>query len=280
MGYINSYGQSIGPVKIENIWAGAVRSNKIYLGFAKDTWTLDQGDGNFAPLMAETPAGNAPKNAVATIEWVKQYATAGSSPLDLSQYATKTELANIRVTLDAVQTKTQEIENNIKDYSADIESLKNSQVSLVEAIANNRQNILKNSNAVSELQQAQSEITNSIELIKRTVDINSNNIANNSQAILQNTIDIAKNTEEIENIRDIVGDINESAGEAINKVEEMEQDVAALKTQVGMNTNNIFTINEKLVEVDQTLQNHQQFIDNPFANGLILVCGGAVLNAS
>ena len=74
MGYINSYGQSIGPVKIENTWAGSIQVNrdininKIYLGFAKDPLTLKNGDGNFAPLMAETPAGDAPKNAVATIE--------------------------------------------------------------------------------------------------------------------------------------------------------------------------------------------------------------------
>ena len=75
MGYVNNYGQSIGPIKIENVWAGTIkRSNKIFLAFARNTATLQGNAGEYAPLLAETPSQNeAIGEAVVTVEWATKY---------------------------------------------------------------------------------------------------------------------------------------------------------------------------------------------------------------
>ena len=75
MGYVNNYGQSIGPIKIENIWAGTIKkSNKIFLAFARNTATLQGNAGEYAPLLAQTPSQNEIiGESVVTIEWVNKY---------------------------------------------------------------------------------------------------------------------------------------------------------------------------------------------------------------
>ena len=58
----------------------------------------------------------------------------------------------------------------------------------------------------------------------------------------------------------------------------MEATVNNLEIQVSTNTDNIAVNTNNITQINQILEKHSEWIDNP--NGMIIVCGGATLNAS
>lgn len=281
MSYINNYGQSIGPIKIENTWVGTRNENKFYLSFAKDSATLQGSKDAFVPLMAATPDSNAPSNAVATIEWVKWYTVAGSGdPIDFSKYATRSELNAATLEIEQLRYDVNLLSDNIADYTTDINNLNTAIVRLTDLVETNRKNILSNDEDILKLDKDILSLYNGLEETNKRVDVNANNILLNSNRIENNSYNIALNRSEIEAIKALVEEGGIDIEEAVTKVVELEQDVKDLQDTTALQQNlidsNIFSINE----INQTLQEYNEWFDNPFADGLIIVCGGARLNAS
>lgn len=284
MGYINNYGQTIGPVKIENIWAGSLNRDKIYLAFVKDVSTLKAGMGagveNFAPLLAETPASSAPDNAVATIEWVKQYTTVGNQQIDLSKFATKNELNAMRNDISTLQHKIESMENNTNYYVEELERLKNDNVKIHNDIEINSKNILDNANNINLIKTDINNINSITTALNQKITINTADILKNANDIAVNTENILNNTKEIEQIKSIIDDVNNNSSAAIEKVNQMQEEVLTLKNQVATNSSNILEHSNEIINIKETLEEYGEKIDNPFPNGIMIVCGGATLNAS
>lgn len=277
MSYISNSGQAIGPIKIENIWAGSLSKDKIYLAFARDTNTLKAGAEHYAPLLAETPTSSAPSNAVATIEWVKQYTTAGNQQLDLSIYATKTEVSILRNNISSLQYKVEQIENESNYYVEELENLKNENSIIIRNIESNRQSILENSSSIESIQSDINDINVVINALSQKVTDNSNNILKNANNIAINASNIQKNAEDIILIREIVEEANQNANNSITMVTQLYNEVEVLKTNVSTNTSNIEDNTLEINSIKETLEEYKDLIINPFPSGIIIKCGGAAL---
>ena len=282
MSYINNYGQTIGPIKIENTWIGSsYNSDKIYLTFAKDAETIKGGaPAFFAPLLAETPSVNAPSNAVATIEWVRKYVEAGEGGFDLSEYAKKSELVTLNNKLTSLELKVTKIEEENHSYTTDINSLKNTTTQLKESVETNKQNISANTEKINNNTNLINIVNKQMANMENKIDSNTAAISNNRNNIAVNASKIDKNTNDIADIRSIVDSSNNNSSEAINKVLELEGDVLQLQEKVLANTDNIAINTNNITQINKTLEEHTEWINNPFPNGMIIVCGGATLNAS
>lgn len=152
MSYINQYGQTIGPIKINNIWllnliedsVPKVRETQSYLCF---TSNKSYPKSSLALLMARTPligtsfndegtlVTQAPGNAVATVEWVTAFAALapGDRPgFDISNFVKKEEFLkleshvnSLEKTIIAVQSHVSTNTYNIGLNTASINSLRN-----------------------------------------------------------------------------------------------------------------------------------------------------------
>lgn len=130
MSYINQYGQAIGPIKINNVWltdvvipalSDANRKEQKYFGF---THNINNITRQTVPLMAATPPLGtyqsidennnvynnlcAPRNAVATVEWVMAYASLAPGELvgiDINQYATVNQIKELQTQIDTMDSR-------------------------------------------------------------------------------------------------------------------------------------------------------------------------------
>lgn len=143
MSYINSYGQSVGPISIDTTWLSTraipVYTNKdesqkynyICFSYNKNFSTTDTDQ--LAPLYARTPSWGsyineenklvpcAPLNSVATIQWVMEYASLspGEQPgFDVNDFVTINQLQNAKDELNSkIATNTRNISINASNIS-------------------------------------------------------------------------------------------------------------------------------------------------------------------
>lgn len=178
MSYINQYGQTVGPIKINNVWltdviipalSDANRGEQKYFGF---THNINNITGQTVPLVAATPPLGtyqsidennnvynslcAPRNAVATVEWVMAYASLAPGELvgiDINQYATI---------------------NQIKELKTQIDTMDNRVVDQAEKINKNTQNIAINTANITDLSRrmndAESNIKSNTDTINSMLD--------------------------------------------------------------------------------------------------------------
>lgn len=170
MGYINNFGHSIGPIKINNTWinncirkdSGNDPQNRNYVVFSQ---SKDFPTENMVPLMAATPVvgtyedkygklhTNAPVNAIPTIEWVLAYASLKPEDkpgLDLNDYVKQDQLI--------------EVKNNI--------------LSLEKRVSKNKEEIDKNKTIIIEINNRMSAAENNIVENRTLIEQNQNSINN------------------------------------------------------------------------------------------------------
>lgn len=157
MNYINQYGQSIGPIKIDSTWIfskrvaalpEASRKEMNYLGFTYSK--NDPKDSSYVPLLARTPILGtyektndddtktwvpcAPLNAVATVEWVVAYASLAPGEMagvDIDRY----------VTIDTLKEVESELKLLISDLDEELEEL-------TLTVTSNENRITENENSI------------------------------------------------------------------------------------------------------------------------------------
>lgn len=169
MGYINNYGKSLGPIQVDTTWIinyvypalqEASREELRYLTFSHNK--LNPLDA-LSPILAATPILGtykdkqdiiqtcAPRNAVATVEWVVAYSSlkpGEMAGININVFATKDELKTLEQqinTLDSrVVDQSKKINlntNNISKNTFDITLLRNRVTTNEKVIQNNTQNI-------------------------------------------------------------------------------------------------------------------------------------------
>lgn len=167
MNYINQYGQSIGPIKIDSTWIfskrvpaldEADREEMKYLGFTCSK--NDPKNSNYVPLLARTPilgsyerinkdgsstwTPRAPLNAVATVEWVVAYtslAPGEMAGIDIDNY----------VTIDMLKEVESELKDSISDLAEELEELTLTVTSNKNRITENEKNIKRNRDNIATL---------------------------------------------------------------------------------------------------------------------------------
>lgn len=190
MNYINQYGQSIGPIKIDSTWifskrvaalAEANREEMKYLGFTYSK--NDPKDSNYVPLLARTPILGtykrkneddsttwtpcAPLNAVATVEWVVAYASLAPGEMagvDIDRY----------VTIDMLKEIESELKLLISDLDEELEELTLTVTSNENRITENENSIKINRDNITALTarmtKAESDIKINADAIKEMQD--------------------------------------------------------------------------------------------------------------
>lgn len=172
MSYINSYGQAIGPIKLYNTWIGyynavdAQKNNPInYISFSMNRSNMAS---DLTPLMAATPLLGtyqtdkgtyelvAPKNAVATVEWVKMYAAlkpGEMAGIDINQYVTQDQLVNINNSIDKINYNLNNHESRIVINENKIDSLELKVELNTTNIKNNNDLINQNTNEINSIKE-------------------------------------------------------------------------------------------------------------------------------
>lgn len=172
MGYINNYGQSLGPIKINNTWLlsytcpalpEASRVERNY--FAITNNKLNPSD-YLSPVLAATPILGtyednngiyqlcAPRNAVATVEWVAAYAALKPGEMagvDINIFATKDDVKILQHQLDTMDKRVVDQAKEINTNKANIAINKTNIELLDTRLTANERETHKNTNDINSM---------------------------------------------------------------------------------------------------------------------------------
>lgn len=178
MSYINSYGVTAGPIKINRTWLNTILDNKLTISSINEDGTFNQQEtlylttsiknpieveeaGSYRPILAGTPVigtyeeekddgttilhSFAPGNAVATVQWVMAYASLapGTTGFDPTSFVQAEQFGLLADRVTALEDTSELLLTTTETHTAQIESLQNQVQINITNIGTNKDRIKK-----------------------------------------------------------------------------------------------------------------------------------------
>ena len=175
MDYISSYGQSAGPIRINLTWLSSFNDKETTFNAAGQTvdtnyfvvGTQRQYNGasakTLSPILAGTPLlgydknGNScsPQNAVATIEWVRLYASIGegNDPFNPADYVKHEELIVVQNSLNEIKTNINTLNNRMNATEVIVNRVDGTVSAMSSQVNQNTNDILANKMDIKNIQE-------------------------------------------------------------------------------------------------------------------------------